>query len=128
MSEEIQMALTDGQVIAQQAEEIARLKTQITLLNQSAAEADAIHVRRRTELEGTIIDLTATSTPLIAELECELTAARAVNAYANDYLKQSGRCFFCGFGRKLSGEEFHGTGCLLHVYNQVIAKGTHNAD
>ena len=64
----------------------------------------------------------------IAELECELTAARAVIAYANDYLKRSGRCFFCGFGRKLSGEEFHGTGCLLHVYNQVIAKGTHNAD
>lgn len=64
----------------------------------------------------------------IAELERELTAARAVIAYANDYLKRSGRCFFCGFGRKLSGEEFHGTGCLLHAYNQVIAKGTHNAD
>lgn len=103
MSEEARMAAIDAPTIAQQAARIA-------------------------ELEGTITKLMTSSLSLVGELECELTAARAVVGYANDYLKRSGRCFFCGFGRKLSGEEFHGTGCLLHAYNHVVAKGTNNAD
>ena len=76
------------------------------------------------------IALATTDAPLLAQqaeriaaLERETAAARAVAAYANNYRARSGRCFFCGFGTKLSGEEFHGTGCLLHAYNQVVAKG-----
>lgn len=76
------------------------------------------------------IALAATDAPLLAQqaeriaaLERETAAARAVTAYANDYRARTGRCFFCGFGRKLNGDEFHGTGCVINAYNQVVAKG-----
>lgn len=53
-------------------------------------------------------------------LLAELDAARALAAYLNDRRHwRSGICPTCGFGKKLDGSEFHGTGCPLDAYNRA---------
>jgi hypothetical protein len=53
----------------------------------------------------------------------ELAAARFLAARLNDRrFWTAGTCPCCGFGRKLDGTEFHGTGCVLAAYNEVAAR------
>lgn len=56
-----------------------------------------------------------------AQLAAELGAARALAAYLNDrrHWNLGTICPTCGFGTKLDGSEFHGTGCPLDAYNQA---------
>lgn len=54
----------------------------------------------------------------VPALLSELDAARALAAYLNDHRHwTAGICPTCGFGSKLDGSEFHGSGCVLAAYN-----------
>jgi hypothetical protein len=51
-------------------------------------------------------------------LRTELEAARELGKWANNRRYwRCGICPGCGFGTKLDGSEFHGTGCVIAAYN-----------
>lgn len=55
-----------------------------------------------------------------ATLLAQWGAARDLAAWLNDERHWTcGNCPCCGFGRKLDGSEFHGTGCVLDAYNRT---------
>jgi hypothetical protein len=62
---------------------------------------------------------------LLGALWDEVQAARALGVWANDRRYWTcGICPACGFGRKLDGSEFHGSGCAIAAYNAAADRVT----
>jgi hypothetical protein len=109
------------------AERAARrvFEADATQLRQTAlAYVQATTYEARERLRAELHVLATVEHPGVLLLR-ELDAARALAAYLNDrrHWRMGGICPTCGFGKKLNGDEFHGTGCPLDAYNATLKAG-----